>query len=195
MKGELDKLLLSASAPYSEFELIQQLKSGQDPVLSADTLADNLQLFRTHFMIFHCLYQLQQDYGQQQLGYLHISALAIELIEGNEHSGDLALPDPLRDYYLDLQQLLTTDATDVEALLDCFWQDFVSYQQSIPDPQTLASAYQRLNLEPNTPFAQVKRQYRRLMQNAHPDKGGDTAECQALQAAYSDIKAALAAEG
>jgi hypothetical protein len=56
---------------------------------------------------------------------------------------------------------------------------------------TLHEAYQVLGLPPDAPAAQVKAAYRRLVAEAHPDRGGDTAEFIRIRAAYEILSAFL----
>ena len=58
--------------------------------------------------------------------YLEIGPLRIQLLSGNTASyPTVSAHNPLRDYYLNIDNLNNTDANDVELLLGKFWQRFV----------------------------------------------------------------------
>ncbi|QPG05786.1 hypothetical protein IT774_00400 [Salinimonas marina] len=63
----------------SEYQLIQKLTGAPYCIFDADALGDNLTLFQTHFLLFHCLYQIQQDWIHNA-EKLQISALSIKLV-------------------------------------------------------------------------------------------------------------------
>ena len=63
-------------------------------------------------------------------------------------------------------------------------------EQSAPPPRkpTLFDSYAALYLVPNTPIEIVTVMYRYLAKQHHPDRGGDTATMQRINAAYEAIK-------
>lgn len=104
-------------------------------------------------------------------------------MEQGETPSDTAAPaehDPLAAYYLDLENLdISTD--DIEALLNQFWTTYLS---GSTQPDDLAI----LNLEAPVTMLEIRRQYRRLAAQHHPDKGGDAATFCELQGAYERLK-------
>ena len=143
--------------------------------------ADPVALFRQHFILFHALYRLQQDLLGRQQAMLHISSLQIVLDSYQEvATGQLAQADPLRGYYLDLKHLYTTGADDVAALLDSFWENLGRNRRR-------AEALRILGLNDPVDDASVRRRYRKLVMRHHPDRGGDTARLQLINAALAAL--------
>lgn len=163
----------------SEYELLNILRE-QLPAFQTDRLVP-LSLFRQHFLLFHSLYRLQQELLQQQRGQLEISPLQI-ILRPYQPGTDtqLATPDLLRRYYLDLAHLAETGAREVEALLNAFWT-------GINRADRREDALQVLGLCDPVDDARIRRRYRELVMRHHPDRGGDTARLQLLNAAVATL--------
>jgi len=169
------------AAGLSEHELIKQLQNPENPFFAPDALRDNLTLFRCHFLVFHCLYQLRQELAADF--ELQISPLKIQLLphqQAKEFNG-ISRHDPLADYYLDLSNLETTDREGVEDLLRDFWCKVI-----LPDNHD--QALQTLQLTAPVEWPQIKVQYRRLAKQHHPDKGGDAEIFKAVCRAFQQLK-------
>ena len=86
---------------------------------------------------------------------LFIHTLNIECQPWQQGEKDLAEDDPLAEYYLDLSQLSSTSETDVESMLNDFWermgQDF-STKQRMPTDE----ACEVMELTPPLTEKQVK---------------------------------------
>ena len=142
---------------------------------------DTLALFQRHFLLYHCLYRLQQALWESNSGHLQISALAIRLHPSQSTPGEqLAEPDPLRTYYLDLGQLDKTLQTDLNEILADFWL-------RLARRDTRAEALMILGLTDPVDDKQIQQRYRQLVMSHHPDRGGDTATLQLLNAAIADL--------
>lgn len=163
----------------SEYELIGHLREAGHPAFQRPLSQDNLHLFRTHFLLFHVLYILRGRLWREQRADLQISALRIALRPcraGAQGHRDLRGRDPLCDYYLDLSHLDDTTAEQVEALLQGFWS---GAGPSARRTQALSV----MGLSDPVDDGSIRRQYRRLVMRHHPDRGGDKAQLQALNAA------------
>jgi len=162
----------------TEHALITQLRdAGVEPFAGA-RLQEPLSLFQAHFVLFHCLYRLRDRLAEGGEGLrIHCLDIGIEPVrEGGAVDGLLATHDPLRAYYLDLAQLETMDAAAVEALLGEFWSQLGRDQQR-------EQALEVLELADPVDADTIRRQYRRMAQRHHPDRGGDTAKLQRINAA------------
>ncbi|WP_269917580.1 DNA-J related domain-containing protein [Alteromonas sp. PRIM-21] len=183
----------------TEYALIEILKKPPYQLFDEDALRDPLMLFRTHFILFHALYQLRQYWIEQNEGVLEIHALGIKLNLFNERhlaqsNDDLGVttlenPDPLATYYLDWGNFEEADRDTVDNLLNAFWErmlkgDTVSYTQG-----DIEKAHALLGLSLNQPVTllQLKRVYKRSLQSAHPDKGGTQQGAQAVIHAYQTL--------
>jgi hypothetical protein len=89
------------TAGISEFELITALKQPPYSLFDEDALRDPLTLFQTHFVLFHSLYHLRNEWREQKVGELDIRATQIKLDSILSFDADLQVADPLADYYLD----------------------------------------------------------------------------------------------
>mmetsp|Transcript_16093 Transcript_16093/g.50599 ORF Transcript_16093/g.50599 Transcript_16093/m.50599 type:complete len:92 (-) Transcript_16093:35-310(-) len=58
----------------SEFEIITLLKQPPYSLFDEDALRDSLMLFQTHFVLFHSLYRLRNEWREQKVGELDIAA-------------------------------------------------------------------------------------------------------------------------
>jgi DnaJ-class molecular chaperone len=69
----------------------------------------------------------------------------------------------------------------VQQLLDDFWRALRGNQQQ---PEALAT----LGLSGRESAAEQKQQYRLLVQQHHPDKGGDAEQFRLIQAAWEQLR-------
>jgi hypothetical protein len=160
----------------SEHSLMKQLSANGYPHFTPSL--DPLAMFQSHFLLFHLLYRLADDWRQQGHGELHIHCLRIALQSEQPRSAGLIHDDPIKRYYLDYQHYISTQTEEVVALLNQFWQGFSAQA----DERALQTAKHTLELDPHTPhtLADINRQYRLLSQRHHPDRGGDTAHFQKI---------------
>lgn len=173
------RLLHAHPAGQSEYALLQALATEFPASLFAEpgALRDPLQLFRLHFLLFHQLYRLADQVAQQGL-VLDIHALKIQLRPRLPGMAGLQVDDPLRRYYLDWDHWRDTNRDDVERLIDSFWRGRVS----VSEPE-VSAALAVLELEEGADAAACRRQYRRLLSQHHPDRGGSTARAQEINQA------------
>ena len=106
----------------SEYDLINALKSQPYLVFDENALRDSLMMFQTHFVLFHCLYQLKNEWRVKKIGQLDIGLTRITLQPFLESAANIQTEDSLANYYLDWSNLSATNENDVEALLNSFWQ-------------------------------------------------------------------------
>lgn len=186
----VEQIVLSETWPagksITEFELIRRLQSVDYGLLTEDALHDTLDLFQTHFLLFHCLYRLRQRWHKEGVGDLLISALRIgwQPLAVADSDTELAMNDPLAHYYLDINQLQATDRTAVEDLLGTFWRRFDGLTEP-PDPAQQAQALAVMELAALPADSQaLRRQYRVRLHRCHPDKGGTEDDVRQLNRAY-----------
>lgn len=168
----------------SEQALLQYLRLPPYELMPVLSPGDSLGLFQSHFLLFHTLYRLRDRLRGEQLGELEISPLVIRVRSYVQGEAALDEVDPLREYYLDLEQLHATDAEAVEQLLSGFWQ-----QLGAEDEKT--QALTTLLLQEPVTLNEVKAQYRRLAMQYHPDRGGDAARMHELNHALSILQRCL----
>lgn len=167
----------------SEYQLICLLRERQWPVFSEADLREPLSLFRTHFTLFNALYRLDEWLASEQL-QLEINTLCIRVIQRSAGQPGLAAADSLRNYYLDMQQLETTDRDHITAMLD---GSFSRIRGN--DEQTAALTCLGFAADQPMPEArEIRLAYRRLASQHHPDRGGSTACLQQVNQAMALLR-------
>ncbi len=170
----------------SEFLLIKKLQKENYEGFHNVSLNDNMALFKMHFILHHALYQLQQTLFTEQRYCLIISALKIQLLP--YHAGDSALSeyDVVRDFYLNWNNFEAMTGEKLEHLLNNFWQKFYAkndYQQALAI----------FGLKEPTNYELIKKRYRILVGQHHPDRGGDKEKLQQINQAMEILEKYYAA--
>lgn len=195
LKGVVLDALRRFPLGLSEYELLKFLQAAGHIQFERIALLDNLSLFQTHFILFHTLYTLREELWQDEKQVLDISPLKIILYTFDEESAGkkdssaktdiqhtrVTAHDPLRDYYLDINNLEQTSADDVTRLLDTFWSRLDANDQR-------AAALEVLELSDPVDYHAIKKQYRRLAMRHHPDRGGDKVQLQTLNVAMAVLE-------
>lgn len=182
----LREILDAHPAGMSEYDLLKGLAERNVSLFNEDYFKSALGLFQRHFLLFHCLYLLRDKLRTTRQGDLNIHCLGIQLmpyihVHRDTPSGHPALLDPLAGYYLDLDNLKSTDESDVLHLLNNFWQKFAGDDQR---DEALAV----MQLTHPTSYPVIKQQYRRLAMQWHPDRGGELARFQRLKWAMEILR-------
>ncbi len=165
----------------SEHALMKVLAGRGWTLFESPRLRDPLALFRAHFLLFHCLYRLDDRLAARGLR-LQISPLRIRCRPGTTATGPLPVPaDPLRAYYLDLDQLAGTDRAAVERLLGDFWRRYLA-------PERRRQALAVLGLDAGADAGTIRARYRQLVMRHHPDRGGDKDTLQRINRAYACLR-------
>ena len=164
----------------SEYELIKHLSSlGHFDFLSSSPWSPE-DLFRAHFILFHLLYTLRDQLLKNKVATLEISSLKIELLPYTTVNAGLIRDDKLRQYYLDLDNLLSTNTDDVYDLLASFWNGLKRYENR-------EQALSTLGLIDPVDNKEIKSTFRKLAQIHHPDKGGCAEKFQTLCSAAQSL--------
>ena len=189
----------------SEYELIDILKKAPYHFFDDASLREPLMLFKTHFIVFHALYQLKHSWIEQGEGVLDIHTLDIKLNQESAHSdknsthgdnykdkesqdkvGAITEADALAEYYLDWGNFEKADRESVDALLNAFWQRMASGNAHTFEQEDIADAHALLGLphDEHVSLSVLKRVYKKALQLVHPDKGGTQQEAQDVIHAY-----------
>ena len=83
----------------------------------------------------------------------------------------------LGEYYLDWENFEEMDEAGVESLLEQFWQRYLVDGRREPALRTLGLSADFSQME-------LKRRYRQLATEHHPDKGGDPEQFISIRQAY-----------
>jgi len=156
---------LDQNNPCTEHELLKNLIDTTVPPFDQLNIKQSKDLFNAHFLIMHALYQLQNRYFEERRYCLKIEAIKIERLSYISNKDGLAQHDPLKTYYLDINHYFKTSEEEVNGLLNSFWEKYLAQD----DRQ---KALITLELPSDADYHSVKKQYRKLAQQHHPDKGG-----------------------
>lgn len=181
--GPILQILREHPEGVGEFEILKTLKQ-QLPELKDIATDVNLQLFRQHFLIMNALYQLQSSLWQEESLALSISATHIRILPSeqvplsNNKDVNNSVDAKLAAYYLDWHEYEKTDEEEVSRLLNSFYQGIYLTGDR-------EAALETLQLTQKSPSKEdIKRQYRKLAHQTHPDRGGDTEAFISLRQAY-----------
>ncbi len=181
MFGPVLAVLERSPDGISEYDLLNEL--GYDR-------GDDLELFRAHFFLFHLLYRLRDKLLAERRYVLSIFCLEIKLGPFRSGSDDGSGPglhgvpeeaDKLREYYLDMNNLSGMDGTGVRRMIDDFFTQLRNWYRREED-------YALLGLDPDTCDENLQKQYRLLVFEHHPDRGGDPGRFREIQEAMERIK-------
>jgi DnaJ-domain-containing protein 1 len=183
-------ILTENSQGVSEYALLQQLQAAPYHCIEKVDLSRPIELFQTHFTLFHFLYQLQLRWLRQHKATLEIISTQIRLLPYSQGHCAIQINDPLAEYYLDWNNF--GDATtneDVEVMLKQFWTSFEQWisNDASQIQQALADARELLGVKDGDDMRQIKKRYHKLMHDFHPDKGGQLNKCQQIEQAYRQL--------
>ena len=155
-----------------EYDLMMVLKSqGYFDFLSKPALPH--ELFRAHFFLFHSLYLLSNILLEQKVGLLEIHTLKTQLHPYQNGENALQVDSKLKAYYLDFNNLENTTEDDVYDLLASFWNKYNKFENR-------DEALAELGLQDPVTDKIIKKEYRRLIMQHHPDRGGKNEKLQKL---------------
>jgi hypothetical protein len=164
----LESILKTHPDGMTEYQLLNLLSDEGVPAFEDRPAEDTLNLFRRHFLLFHCLYRLRDQLLLSESLWLEIHCLKIVLHSAADGKGETYLQekDHLRAYYLDMTHFEETDRDDVEAMLFGFWQRYSATEQR-------DAALEVLGLNAEASQTVIKQRYRELALEHHPDRGGE----------------------
>lgn len=183
----------------TEFALISILKQPPYAFFNENALRDPLMLFRTHFVLFHALYRLREHWREEGVGELSIHTLNIkchastpQTDETSGSSSSLQERDPLAAYYLTWSNFQQTDVQEVESLLNDFWQKMISDEPTQYTQDEIDKAHATLGMHgvdnESMPLTTLKKQYKKALLKAHPDKGGSQKCAQKVIRAFQMLR-------
>lgn len=175
----LENTLRCQPQGLSEHELLKRMISDEATASGwSNAFDNNHSLFRAHFLLFHLLYRLRNQLWQECSAHVEISPLKIQLLPYIQGQSGVGAYDELMDYYLDLNHLKKTTAEEVDDMLGAF---FVRLNKNGKREEALAV----LGLEDPVDDATIKKHYRRLAMEHHPDRGGEKERLQEINDAMS----------
>ncbi|MAC48454.1 DNA-J related domain-containing protein [Oceanospirillum beijerinckii] len=175
----------------NEHALIKALGDVGVIEVTTQTFSDTMTLFRTHFLVYNALYELKDELIRKAHWILEISAVNIKLHPYEFGHQLLSQKDPMRDYYLDLSALQETTEEELDDMLRNFWKKIDIEEEKQVTRGLSSRALKCLDLEEPITFAEIKKQYRKLAMQHHPDRGGDATKIQEINEAMEVLKAAF----
>ncbi|MDH4322330.1 MAG: DnaJ domain-containing protein, partial [Desulfobulbaceae bacterium] len=178
----LHAILAANPEGIAEHELLAALKREGVPLFAENDRHDPLEIFQHHFLLFHLLYGLRDRLRSQRRGDIAIHCLKIVLLPPPAATDGIVpeVFEPLRAYYLDLGQLRGVARSDVEAMLERFWALYAGHERR---DRALAV----FGLQADAGREEVKRRYRQLAREHHPDRGGDPERFRRVREAAEDL--------
>ncbi|GAA3932773.1 DNA-J related domain-containing protein [Litoribacillus peritrichatus] len=171
------QILESEPGGISLYDLIKRLSHPPHSLLDEQALREPVSLFQTNFVVMNALYQLQ---AQSTTHNYVISSLKIQQFSKSVRATqDMVIDDALAKYYLDWANFNQTEE-DVNQLLNSFWETMLVMDFRDEDLSTL-------EIQGATTMKAIKKQYRNLSQQHHPDKGGDPEKFIQIQQAYDRL--------
>ena len=179
----LSEILDAHPAGVDKHAMLKELARRDVSLFNEDYFHNSFGLFQRHFLLFHALYLLRDTLRSTGQGDLEIHCMGIQRIPcSNTLSEHPALHEPLASYYLNLDNLNSSNESDVLRLLDNFWKKYTSTTQR---DEALAV----MELTHTSSYSDIKQQYRRLAMQWHPDRGGDAAQFHKLEWAMRILRA------
>jgi hypothetical protein len=185
LEAAVHAILRAHPSGVTEFALFAALAERGFAAFERRVFADTLRMFQSHFVLFHVLYAMRDRMVLRREGHLRIEATSIQLTpwdsaaasnDASARSEGLAEHDPMRDYYLDLDNLRTTTDESLRSMLGAFWERFHASDRA-------AEALEVFGLEPGASWDAIKARHRALVFEHHPDRGGDAARLAEINAA------------
>lgn len=173
---------------FEEFKLIQSIE-GRGLFGGLEPLPAMLSLFAKHFMVRRTLYRLR-SFLEESGWRLEVDLVRFTLhrVSMNADTGQvpgqklaIRADELVASFYGDLTTLKSATDDSVAKLLAGFWEKHQSFMQR-------ETSYAILRVKPEASWAHIKLAYRRLITEAHPDKGGDAETFAEIQQAYEDLK-------
>ena len=174
------KQYITGAGPWTEHELLRKLVD--DGLLSPDFGRQSIDLFHAHFLAMNALYRLQ-EFDLRSGFSLRIEATRIEWVRNSHQEQSLVqtADHALRSYYLNWDHFSGATDDTVDQLLDSFWRRFLAQDKK-------HQALELMELEASVSMDQIKRRYRQLAMQLHPDRGGSDEKLAEINWAYETLK-------
>lgn len=171
--------LFEQEGPIGEYQLLQHI--GKRLPEFFDSLGASPSLYKKHFLLFNTLYQIDDDLSESNLRLI-ISPLDIRVVPTTEARAEISETDGLRHFYQDINNLELSEQ-EVMEMQKQFWQKYLALDKKREALEILDLVDEDvINLD------KVKKQYKKLAQQHHPDKGGNEALFLKINEAFEQLK-------
>lgn len=145
-------------------------------------------LFKQNFLLMNALFELQ---AMLLPGcWLQVKAMEIQIfrIIPTNLETQLSQDDALRDYYLDWQHYDTCPDI-IQEMLESFWNRYEAYIGASPNAMPKRQALKVFELEQDATDKEIRKQWRRLALQWHPDRdGGDANQFKRICEAWQTLR-------
>ncbi len=179
MSQDIINILLSHDGSMSEYQLLKEIELHLPDFFSQ--LSAPVSLYKKHFFLFNHLYRLKQQLTEESL-HLCISPLEIKLVPAGEAGQKLGAIEPLRDFYLQLDNIHLSEV-EISKMQRQFWEKYLAIDKKAEALKIL----QLTNISPVT-HKVLKSRFNELARKHHPDRGGDEQMFIMIKQAYEDLK-------
>lgn len=176
----------------NEHQIIKHLQDKLIEPFDNFSLSHSKDLFSAHFLCMHALYHLKNEYSEKRSYALIIQSVRVQRFDIRQYEDNdlqntkqyLDRADPLASYYLNPKHYFETQEDEINDMLKSFWQRYLAQDEK-------QEALTALELPGHADKDMIKRQYRRLAQKHHPDKGGCAIAFNKIQEAKTVLDKAL----
>ncbi|MCG8614184.1 MAG: hypothetical protein MI864_27045 [Pseudomonadales bacterium] len=189
----IQKKIQSAPCGISEFEILKDIDKENYPFPELLNFKSPGTLFPIHFALFHKLYCWQRELSDSKAPKtLVISPLQIHLRPHSRenHNNELSQElenTPLRQFYLDTDNLYRTTEEDLDEMLQSFWRRVIRSDHIVAALDTLGLNPKDIQYNEND-YKIIKRTYKRMAMEHHPDRGGSLKQSQKLNEAMQVLR-------
>lgn len=145
-------------------------------------------LFKQNFLLMNALFQLQQMLLPDS--WLQVKSMQIQIFRRvpSDLNQQLSEDDSLRDYYMDWHNY-DTSANVIQQILESFWHRYEQYIGANPNAMHKRQALSVFELDDNATSKMIRKQWRRLALQWHPDRqGGDAAKFRQVCEAWQTLR-------
>ncbi|WP_119395651.1 DNA-J related domain-containing protein [Salinibius halmophilus] len=176
----LFKQLQANPLTLTELDLLRAWHKEQDASVAINS---SFELFQQHFEMRNALYHLREQLAGDY--ELELGLLYVRLHPASDASTKVSRMDGLASYYMNANNLTAETPDSVAAMLEGFFAQWQRYHNN-----DIAKAKRVLGVANEADMQTVKRQYRTLANQHHPDKGGNAEQFNKIQQAYEVLKSA-----
>ncbi|WP_083699938.1 DNA-J related domain-containing protein [Shewanella sp. UCD-KL12] len=145
-------------------------------------------LFKTNFLLMNALFELQEILLPEL--WLQVKAMEIQIFKIIPTNLDSSLreDDALREYYLNWLNY-DTCPNIIQEMLESFWSRYEDYIGTSPNLMHSHQALSVFELDSNASDKQIRRQWRKLALQWHPDRpNGDAAQFRKVCEAWQTLR-------
>ena len=181
----------------SLYDLIKHIDElGYNSFVDAESISNELLLFRKNFIAMNALYQIKSDISQTGHS-LYISSLKILFYSDVISKNVLSISDieesnrvdvSLSEYYLNWDNYDSANQRTVDQLLNSFWTTYQKYNQLDSNQDKRSCALQILEVESAASWNDIQQAYRQKVALCHPDRGGTSQQFIEIREAFQYLK-------